>query len=312
MGYLVLFSIEDAKSAHFFNSRNDAVDFINTCCEENRPTIRELRHTENDDEYRALLITGQKLTIKMVPKDSRSVKYDLTYIRNSDKPITRRFSNRDNAVLYAHKLLEEDLEADADPGEDERFEWILDDPDRWLYAHLIVTLVILGDINGKDDYKTLKCSSSASKEEVKSAFRKLALKYHPDVGGDAKKFAEINAAYKRIMDGNPMKQSRKVEEEYSCFDISYLLKKIGKIVDSAKAELRIKVRSKASSLMVSGLIMFMLGFILFIANNANTQPGSEIIFFSGLLLVGVWRFLKGGYYYLYPDSLVDKALKQLD
>ena len=90
MGYLVLFSIEDAKSAHFFNSRNDAVDFINTCCEENRPTIRELRHTENDDEYRALLITGQKLTIKMVPKDSRSVKYDLTYIRNSDKPITRR------------------------------------------------------------------------------------------------------------------------------------------------------------------------------------------------------------------------------
>lgn len=312
MGYLVIFSIEGAKSAHFFNNRNDAVDFINACCEDNRPTIKELRRTKNDDEYRALLITGQKLMIKIIPKESRNVKYDLAYIRNSDKPITRRFSNRDNAISYAHKLLDEDLEANADPGEDERCEWILDDPDRWLYAHLIVTLVILGGINGKDDYKILKCPSGTSKEDVKSAFRKLALKYHPDVGGDAKKFAEINAAYRRIMDGNPRKQSRKVEEEYSCFDINYLLKKIEKIVNSAKAELRVKVRSKASSLMTSGLIMFMLGFILFIANNANTQPGGEIIFFSVLLLVGVWRFFKGGYYYLYPDSLVDKALKQLD
>ena len=312
MGYLVLFSIEDVKSAHFFDSRNDAVDFINACCEKNKPTIRELRHTENKDEYKALLISGQKLTIKIIPRENKNVKYDLSYFINSSKPITRRFSSKDKAMSYAHKLLEEDLEADADPGEDERCEWILDDPDRLLYAHLIVTLVILGGASGKDDYKTLKCSSSASKDEVKAAFRKLALKHHPDVGGDAKKFAEINAAYKRIMDGKPMKQSRKVEEEYSCLDISYLLKKIEKIVGSAKDKLRAQIRSKATSLMTSGLILFMSGLILFIANNANTQPGGEIIIFSGLLLTGIWRFFKGGYYYLYPDSLVDKVLKQLE
>ena len=309
MGYLVVFGIDGAKSAHYFDEYNDAVDFINTSCDKSKSAIRELHGTGKHDEYRAILTSGQKLMIRIVPKERKNVKYDLMYVKNLDKPITRRFSSRDNAVSYAHKLLE-DLDADADPGEDERREWILDDPNRRLRAHLIVTLVVLGGVNGKDDYRTLGCSSSASKDEVKTSFKKLAFKYHPDVGGDAKKFAEINEAYRRIMDGHPRKQSRKVEEEYSCFDISYLLKSIGNIVDSAKARLRAEVRSKASSLMASGIVMFIIGAILTAASSANAKPGDEYAIFTGLLLVGMWRFFKGGYYYINPDSLVDKAMKQ--
>jgi molecular chaperone DnaJ len=45
-------------------------------------------------------------------------------------------------------------------------------------------------------YETLGVPKSASEDEIKKAFRKLAHKHHPDKGGgDEKKFKEINEAY---------------------------------------------------------------------------------------------------------------------
>ncbi len=44
-------------------------------------------------------------------------------------------------------------------------------------------------------YETLGVSEDASEKEIKSAYKKLARKYHPDVGGDEKKFKEVSAAY---------------------------------------------------------------------------------------------------------------------
>ncbi len=51
-------------------------------------------------------------------------------------------------------------------------------------------------MNNKDYYKILGIEKSASKEEIKKGFRKLAHKYHPDKsGGNEAKFKEINEAY---------------------------------------------------------------------------------------------------------------------
>lgn len=47
----------------------------------------------------------------------------------------------------------------------------------------------------KDYYKILGIGKGASNEDIKKAFHKLAHKYHPDKGGDEKKFKEINEAY---------------------------------------------------------------------------------------------------------------------
>lgn len=46
-----------------------------------------------------------------------------------------------------------------------------------------------------DYYKILGINKGSSEEEIKKAFRKLAHQYHPDKGGDEKKFKEINEAY---------------------------------------------------------------------------------------------------------------------
>ncbi len=58
----------------------------------------------------------------------------------------------------------------------------------------------------KDYYDLLGTSKDSSKEEIKKAYKKLALKYHPDKGGDAEKFKEISEAYAVLSDDNKRKQ----------------------------------------------------------------------------------------------------------
>jgi len=51
----------------------------------------------------------------------------------------------------------------------------------------------------KDYYQILGIEKSASEAEIKSAFRKLAHKFHPDKkGGDEAKFKEVNEAYQTL------------------------------------------------------------------------------------------------------------------
>jgi len=53
----------------------------------------------------------------------------------------------------------------------------------------------------KDYYKTLGIEKSASKDDIKKAFHKLAHKYHPDKNsGDEAKFKEVNEAYQVLSD----------------------------------------------------------------------------------------------------------------
>lgn len=52
-----------------------------------------------------------------------------------------------------------------------------------------------------DPHKILGVSSSATKEEIKKAYRQLAQRYHPDNGkrADAKRFSELAEAYRLLI-----------------------------------------------------------------------------------------------------------------
>lgn len=68
-------------------------------------------------------------------------------------------------------------------------------------------------MNKRDYYEVLGVSKTASDEEIKSAFRKLAKKYHPDVSKEpdaAEKFKEAQEAYAILSD----KQKRNQYDQY--------------------------------------------------------------------------------------------------
>ena len=51
-------------------------------------------------------------------------------------------------------------------------------------------------------YDVLGVETGSSDSEIKSAYRRLAKKHHPDAGGDEKHFAEISNAYESIKDAD--------------------------------------------------------------------------------------------------------------
>lgn len=58
----------------------------------------------------------------------------------------------------------------------------------------------------KDYYKILGVEKGASQDDVKRAFRKLAHEHHPDKGGNADKFKEVNEAYQVLGDAEKRKR----------------------------------------------------------------------------------------------------------
>lgn len=58
------------------------------------------------------------------------------------------------------------------------------------------------DVDTTKLYETLGVEKTATDKEIKKAYRKLAVKHHPDKGGDEAKFKEISAAYEILSDSD--------------------------------------------------------------------------------------------------------------
>lgn len=65
-------------------------------------------------------------------------------------------------------------------------------------------------VMSKNYYDILGISKTASTDDIKKAYKKLAMKYHPDRNKDdtsaEKKFKEINEAYQVLGDAEKKKQ----------------------------------------------------------------------------------------------------------
>lgn len=56
------------------------------------------------------------------------------------------------------------------------------------------------DVDTTKLYETLGVEKTADEKTIKKAYRKLAVKHHPDKGGDEAKFKEVSAAYEILSD----------------------------------------------------------------------------------------------------------------
>lgn len=65
-----------------------------------------------------------------------------------------------------------------------------------------------------DYYDILGVEKTATPDEIKKAYRKLAAKHHPDRGGDTAKFQEIQAAYDTLSDPNKKSQYDNPQPQY--------------------------------------------------------------------------------------------------
>ena len=68
-----------------------------------------------------------------------------------------------------------------------------------------------------DHYATLGVARSATEDEIKRAFRRLASQHHPDKGGDTQKFQEIQAAYHVLGDAAKRAEYDNPQPQFSGF-----------------------------------------------------------------------------------------------
>lgn len=67
----------------------------------------------------------------------------------------------------------------------------------------------------KNYYQTLGLNPEASDEDIKKAYRSMAMKFHPDRGGDQEKFQEIQEAYNVLSD--PQKRAQMHQQQSNPF-----------------------------------------------------------------------------------------------
>ena len=76
----------------------------------------------------------------------------------------------------------------------------------------------------KSIYEILEIAKTASDEDIKRAYRKLALKHHPDKGGDAKMFQALSLAHSILSDPEKRKaydETGDVEAEETSQDYAF-------------------------------------------------------------------------------------------
>merc|ERR1719454_1610712 len=69
------------------------------------------------------------------------------------------------------------------------------------------------DVDTTKFYKCLEVDKNANDAEIKKAYRKLAVKHHPDKGGDQEKFKEITRAYEVLSDSEKRSKYDRFGEE---------------------------------------------------------------------------------------------------
>ena len=172
MKYVVVYRLDHNSNALAFPSKDEAIDYINECNELGDDYIRKISD-DGSDKYTVTFRNENEMVIYIKEFKDKNVKFDLILLKNDEYVETRRFSKRELAVEFAHKILDENGFIE-DEIEDEKGYWEGNDSDTGVKIEIALNLVILGE-SEKTEYDTLNIKPNASEEEIKKAFLSFAL-----------------------------------------------------------------------------------------------------------------------------------------
>lgn len=138
-----------------------------------------------------------KKKLRSLKKLESTIRFGSRVLTGREKFIWDRFfSTKGNGGTSVKYSMEQLLKMDR-----ERIKEVLDEFFYHVYfQYYSENGITLQDLYDPNLLSMLGLSQGATLEDIKKRFRELALKYHPDRGGDSEKFIEILEAYKRLTD----------------------------------------------------------------------------------------------------------------
>lgn len=218
MKYLVVYAIEQNEQAYVFDSYNDALNYVEQCMVMSQGILSDAVKRKGGG-IDVTFLNGERGKIDIIECDADKLRFDLCYVGNLHKKESRRYSRRDLAIDRAHELLAE-YGCEARPKDDANGVWVVfDESGSKQVFQMKLTAVVLDDVVSGEEYSILGVAPDASIDVIKSAYRKLVKEHHPDKGGDAKKFEQIQQAYNRLKNGEVLATKKTIIREYDLVDM---------------------------------------------------------------------------------------------
>lgn len=124
----------------------------------------------------------------------------------------------------------------------------------------------------KDFYKILYIQPSATEEEIKVAYRKLAHQHHPDKGGSEDKFKEINEAYQILSD----------KYQRGAYDATIFIMR----QSAAYSTTAPKSTAKDSNAVRNAVILFLIGIGLWVWGDGSDSYNGFLVFLGWAFVIG--------------------------
>lgn len=145
---------------------------------------------------------------------------------------------------------------------------------------------------GKNYYQTLGIQKSATDDEVKKAYRKLALKYHPDknkAAGAEEKFKEVAEAYEVLSD----KSKREIYDKYGEDGLKrggkiFIIPAMVKVKVISLQELETEVQTEVPDLHTNSMVIQELLLLSFSALVIHLLPFSIWVTICSIKMCSTW------------------------
>ncbi len=315
MKYLVIYDLGNASSAFCFNTYNEAVDYVNACSKYAEDYTIKLTVTD-DNHLNMTLKNGKRIYVHIETVADSKVRFDLSFDKNGKHVETRRFTKRHLAVNFANKTLKNEFHYSARKKESDLGKWSIENTEKKLKVAMRLNLVIIDEVKiDEPDYDTLGVKPTDSLTKIKRAYRKQAIKHHPDKGGDPEAFKQIHEAYERILSGKTAKSATKqIIMPFRNIDMRFVFKDFKNMngrtesILSTKSDLSFRqIRKKGARMMIYGSIGMVVSIVLALTlSGIHSQTKDNFIFV--LVLVGFFTFVRGAIYFADSKAYLDTDL----